>query len=266
MKLTANFNGYEKLAQDIYSEILNRDGLHNINVQHNVTITGSSGVDHQVDVFWEFVDAGESYRKLIDCKNYSKTVSLIHARNMLSLVTDIPNSQGIIITTVGFQSGVKRFCEHYGIALKRIRPPMDSDWDGYFQHFDIELHAQRNSYSVKSITIREERAESRALSVRPDEIEIEDEKFTGKRTLLQWLDMTVRSQNIDVVEEIELKPENAHLIAKSERIGKIECVVLESIARVTTRRINIDATTIVAAVLEDIATQTVEHTKLKPRP
>lgn len=184
---------------------------------------------------------------------------------MLGLLTDIPNARGIIVTTIGFQTGVQRFCEHYGIALKRIRPPKDSDWDGFIQNINVDLVMQRNHYSLKSLDIRNEGAESRSFPAPVEEIEIEDARYTGKRSLVQWLDFSVHSKaGVNVLEEIELKPESANVIFKGEQIGKIESVVLENVSRVTNKRINIDAKEIVAAVLEDTATGAIEHTKLKP--
>ena len=63
------------------------------------------------------------HKTIIDCKHYKNRISLIHARNMLGLLVDINTAKGFIVTKVGFQSGVRRFCEHYGIALKLVRPP-----------------------------------------------------------------------------------------------------------------------------------------------
>ena len=109
-------------------------------------IKGKSGVEHQIDVFWEYRYAGVSHKVLIECKYYSKAISLIHARNMLGLLNDIPNSQGLIVTTQGFQSGVLDFCNHYEISLKRIRPPEGSDWDGCIQIANVNGKLYQNQY------------------------------------------------------------------------------------------------------------------------
>jgi hypothetical protein len=58
MKSDNKSKDYERLTQAIYADVLNLEGFDNINVQHNVHITGKSGVKHQVDVFWEFQQAG----------------------------------------------------------------------------------------------------------------------------------------------------------------------------------------------------------------
>ena len=59
MKSDVKSKDYERLTQAIYADVLNLEGFDNINVQHNVHITGKSGVKHQVDIFLE-VPAGGS--------------------------------------------------------------------------------------------------------------------------------------------------------------------------------------------------------------
>ncbi len=71
MKVSETSTDYEKLARKIYEDILMVEGVDNINVQHNVKIKGKSGVEHQIDVFWEYKYAGVTHKVLIECKNYS---------------------------------------------------------------------------------------------------------------------------------------------------------------------------------------------------
>ncbi|MDC9499858.1 MULTISPECIES: restriction endonuclease, partial [unclassified Pseudoalteromonas] len=146
MELCETSKDYELLTQKIYRAILESEGVENIDVQHDVKIKGKSGVEHKIDVFWEYRYAGVSHKILIECKYYSKPVSLIHARNMLGLLNDIPNSQGLIVTTQGFQSGVIDFCGHYEINLKRIRTPQGTDWDGYIQIINVNGELYQNQY------------------------------------------------------------------------------------------------------------------------
>lgn len=43
---------YEQLTQFIYQAILLNESSNNIKVEHNVDVTGRSGVAHQIDVLW----------------------------------------------------------------------------------------------------------------------------------------------------------------------------------------------------------------------
>ena len=48
---------YERLVQEIYTQILKQENVKNIEVKHNVIIKGKT-VNHQIDVYWEFEMAG----------------------------------------------------------------------------------------------------------------------------------------------------------------------------------------------------------------
>lgn len=111
-----NSTEYEKVAQQAYQAILATDEVETIEVLHNVQITGRSGVAHQIGVYWRYLKDGVEHQVLMECKYYKSTIDLIHARNLLGLLTDIPGSQGVLLTTMGFQSGVVNLCNFYGIA------------------------------------------------------------------------------------------------------------------------------------------------------
>jgi len=92
---------YELLTRQIYESILQSEGSKSIDVKHNVSIAGRSGVEHQVDVYWEFKQAGLTHRVLIECKNYASNLTLEKARNFFAVVHDIGNCRGIMVTKTG---------------------------------------------------------------------------------------------------------------------------------------------------------------------
>lgn len=130
---------YELLTQAIYRDILVREGVSTANVHHNVSIAGRSGVEHQVDVYWEFRQAGITHRVLIECKNYASNLTLEKARNFFAVVHDIGNCVGIMVTKTGYQSGAAAFCKYYGLALKLLRKPMEEDWEGRIKEIHINM-------------------------------------------------------------------------------------------------------------------------------
>jgi hypothetical protein len=130
---------YEKLTQTIYQMVLAEEGIDNIDVEHNVAVKGRSGVEHQIDVLWRFKQAGVNHAVLIECKNYSTALTLEKVRNFFAVLHDIGNAKGLMVTRVGYQSGVVKFAEHYGIDLKLLRKPTAGDWDGRVKDIHVNI-------------------------------------------------------------------------------------------------------------------------------
>lgn len=131
---------YELLAKEIYQCLLQADGIENINIQHNIKLTGKSGCNHQIDVYWEFKLAGEIHRIAIECKNFSKKVSIAKVRDFFGVAYDIGNIKGIFASKKGFQKGAKIFADYYGISLKEIRQPNENDWEGRLKTIQVEIN------------------------------------------------------------------------------------------------------------------------------
>ena len=72
---------YEKFTQEIYNEILKNLYVKNIEVKHNMKLTGKSGQKHQIDVYWEYQYDNTTFKIAIECKNYNHTVSIGYGEN-----------------------------------------------------------------------------------------------------------------------------------------------------------------------------------------
>jgi hypothetical protein len=131
---------YELLAKEIYKTLLKVDGIENIDVQHNIKLPGKSGCNHQIDVYWEFKLAGDVHRVAIECKNFSKEVSIAKVRDFFGVIYDISNIKGIFASKKGFQSGAKKFADYHGISLKEIRQPQEEDWKGRLKTIHVEIN------------------------------------------------------------------------------------------------------------------------------
>jgi hypothetical protein len=269
MQLVDTSKDYEKLAQEIYKNILALDGVENVEVLNDVKIKGRSGIEHQIDVFWQYKYAGIEHKVLIDCKYYTNPVSLIHARNMLGLVTDIPNSQGVIVTTQGYQSGVEGFANHYGIGLKLIRPPQGSDWDGCIQIVNIEGKAYQNNYLNIHIgidgkdpeTLESLGGETENISFNIFVIRLQDGDssplFIGK-----WLDRNI-VMDAQVVNEnklITLEPKHTYIILDSGKRLKIQNIAVTCLLKLHEFSLSVDAMDFVKAVLQDFTSNEIEYT------
>ena len=72
-------------------------------------LSGLSEQKHQIDVYWEYELAGVVHRVAIECKNYKNAISLGHVRNFHSVLRDKKNVSGIMVTTIGYQKGAKKY-------------------------------------------------------------------------------------------------------------------------------------------------------------
>jgi len=118
---------FEQFTQQVYQKLLNNSVLKNIKVLHNVKMKGKSGCEHQIDVYWEYEKDMSLHRVAIECKNYNRHVPIGKVRDFLGVLQDLDNVRGIMVSNKGFQDGAKKFAEHYGISLKELHRPKETD-------------------------------------------------------------------------------------------------------------------------------------------
>ena len=114
---------YERFTQEIYQQLVNLDVVRTTKVQHDVKLEGRSGQKHQIDVYWEYVIAGNTHRVAIECKNYNTLVPIGKVRDFKGVLDDLNGVNGIMVTKVGYQEGAKKYAQEYGISLKELRTP-----------------------------------------------------------------------------------------------------------------------------------------------
>ncbi|ELA8137772.1 restriction endonuclease [Vibrio parahaemolyticus] len=259
---------YEKLAKKIYEDILTLEGVDNIEVKHNVKIRGKSGVEHQIDVYWEYRYASVSHKVLIECKHYSHSVSLIHVRNLHGLLTDIPNSSGILITTTGFQSGAKQYAEFYDIGLKLIRPPQDSDWNGCIQIVNVNIDLISTTYLDLKVEYDGHCTETREIIERTPNLKTVDQSLIQVidengdiYPIGAYLDLYVvlDLRGLGEVKSAEVIPGNSYFILPNGEKLKLGRLLVKYVAGSNTVDMCIDAKSAVEAILQDVKSGEIEH-------
>ena len=128
-------------------------GVKNINVQHNIKLSGKSGCNHQIDVYWEFEMMGIKHCVAIECKNYSSEVSVGKMRDFFGVLHDVGNTNGIFVTKVGYQSGAEKFANYYGIVLKVLKFPTMIDWKDRVKNIEININALSIDIKERNIDI-----------------------------------------------------------------------------------------------------------------
>jgi predicted helicase len=80
------------------------------------------GISLIIDVSFEFL-VNNAYRifGIIECKHYKSTVDIGKVRELNSKLNELGANKGIIVTTVGFQSGAIELAKKTGIGLAVIK-------------------------------------------------------------------------------------------------------------------------------------------------
>jgi hypothetical protein len=222
---------YEKLTQEIYQDLLKNEGL-TVDVKHNIKLQGKA-TEHQIDVFWEYTFAGVKHRVAIECKNYNKELSIGTVRDFHSVLTDIGNIHGVIVTKIGFQKGAKKFAEHYGLNLIIIREPNNEDWKGRIKSIQTDIHVLEINakkwfvqldYEWCKQNLALERVESIevSLSGMNNEIWIYDDKGNKLKNFLQLQDQLPCDENSLLNNKHSYEFENAFIKSKEDGSIKIK--------------------------------------------
>jgi hypothetical protein len=130
---------YEKYIKTVFTQILKNENIQNVFVDHDVKLKGKTAT-HQIDVYWEYKQFGELIKVAVECKRYSKNVSIGVVRDFNSVLQDLNCSKGIIVTTTGFQKGAIEFASNNNISLKITRKPVAKELKNTPKTLRIELN------------------------------------------------------------------------------------------------------------------------------
>ena len=140
---------YEKFVQQLYQALLDAEMVgnqRNISVERNKKIKDNCGVNREFDIYWEYELAGINYKTVIECKDYSSTVSVEKIDALIGKIRDIPDLKAVFATSNGYQSGAQKKANANRIELLIVREQRDQDWvseDGtpYIRQVHITTHA-----------------------------------------------------------------------------------------------------------------------------
>lgn len=157
---------YERIIQEIYTQILKQENVKNIEVKHNVIIKGKT-VDHQIDVYWEFEIAGIKYKTIVQAKDWNSAVKLGDILTFASVIDDIPgNPHGVYITKTGYQKGAKEYATAHGISLYELREPTEEDWEGKMRNIELNFLLRVPIYGKMAINVDREWALENLIDIR----------------------------------------------------------------------------------------------------
>lgn len=137
---------YEDLVAKIYNRLNRQEGFPNIRLQQNVKLKDKVGIEHQIDIYWEFQIAGVIYRMAVECKDHGRAVEMKDMEAFAHVLQEIGGISGIFVSKSGFQSGAVAVAKANGIQMLEIRKPNAADWEGKIKdiHIDIGVKSVAN--------------------------------------------------------------------------------------------------------------------------
>lgn len=171
---------YELFVKQVYEKILATE-LPECKVRHNVILIGRGGIEHQIDVYWEFTVGGITYRTAVECKDYNSRVSKQKIAAFRTILDDIGGIHGIYATKVGYQSGAKDLAKQYGIELLEIRHPEEKDWKDCIRQVNIRFVVQSVANLKPMVSIDSSRIDRENPPIRDGEeftIELSTNRLT----------------------------------------------------------------------------------------
>lgn len=249
---------YELWVKEIYELIHRYEGVENIDIRHNVKLVGAGGVTHQIDIYWEFKQAGTVYKTAVECKDYKNPVSMEKISAFHSVLEDLGGVVGIFVAKNGFQSGAIELAKQYGITPVEMRHPTDEDWGDRMRDLYIECNFTYATNLNLDVEVDGNWAKENGIDrfrmglTDPYSILIEDVENGQTQTLAEFS----KQLNNDEPGEGKLRREtytNAFLsnLLTGERY-KILALIFKYDVKVHTEMIEIHGDSIISAVVKNI--------------
>lgn len=144
---------YERLTQNVFSQIINQNVVKTIEVKHDVDLKGLT-TSHQIDVYWEFDFGGIKYKTIIQAKDWKSKVPQKEMLAFKAILDDLPyGTKGIYVTKNGYQSGAINVAKSYGISLYKLDEPTDEDWEGKIKTIEIQFDVKFPVYKDMSVKL-----------------------------------------------------------------------------------------------------------------
>ena len=137
---------YEEFVQSVMA------ALTGVEVNHKAEFTGvRSGRTIITDVSFLLNAAGSDIQVVVECKYYTHKVGVDEIEEFRTKLDDMNVQKGIVVTTIGFQSGAIKSANAYGIALALITPDEQPDELEYIVKSDMRETPPKESLFLHGI-------------------------------------------------------------------------------------------------------------------
>ncbi len=117
-----HWESYEALVENVCRELARAQG---IKVYPKRQYTSKSGRPIEVDVSFELEALGSRIFGIVECKHYSRKVEATEVMILAKTKEQLGAHKGILVSTVGFQSGAIAEAIQEGIALATLQPEVE---------------------------------------------------------------------------------------------------------------------------------------------
>ncbi len=140
------WGSYEELTEHLMRRIGDADAISTLRLERKVTLPGRA-TENEIDVVWEFRDRdGRLVRLLFECRSYASRITQQALHSWRSVVDDVSEAGvetiGVMVTTVGYQSGAQRVADTYGIVICELRSPTGADLAGRLVKVRMEIKSR----------------------------------------------------------------------------------------------------------------------------
>ena len=97
-------------------------------VEHNVTLDGKDG-PRQIDVLLTTTTVGMQLKTVIECKDYTRKVSIGVVESFVTKLEDVNANKGIMVARKGFSSKAFSLAKRKGITLCTAHEALSTKWD-----------------------------------------------------------------------------------------------------------------------------------------
>jgi Restriction endonuclease len=154
------WRSYEELTEELVQRLGAANGVTTLRLERDVLMSGRATMN-RIDVLWDLECApGRLVRLVFECRSYTRRISQQALHSWRSVVDDVSEpgieTVGVMVTTVGYQSGAQRVADSYGVVILELHVPTAGDLANRWRSVQIEFVARMPQVTDLSVNATEE--------------------------------------------------------------------------------------------------------------
>lgn len=142
---------YEIFVLNFFKKLNEDDYLKHTKFEHNKRFKGKSTRTWDVDVSYNILVNQLKFKVFIECKYWDQNVDANKISLLKQCLEDCDAHKGVIVTTVGFQSGAIKAAKKLGIGLLILKDNQtEQEWVSHFDGGNVEFkeaNTEKYNYS-----------------------------------------------------------------------------------------------------------------------